>query len=165
MFIFPNSELSVQLFRMLVILDNTSLNRNGKPVLNIEKLSVFDFLIQHPYILFSILKDQNKRNNLVLTDVDYNSISREYPNTDSLFSFDSARRTLQILIGHGFCEVNLLEGGSVVFLISDKGEEFVDGVETSYADKLRQFAKELKILQAESYKNLINYIKPYTNGR
>lgn len=142
-----------------------SLNRNGKPVLSIEKLSVFDFLIQHPYILFSILQNENKKNNLVLTEVESNSISKEYPNTDSLFSFDKIRKLLQILIGYGFCEVKLLDDSTLVFMISSKGKDLLNEIDSIYGNRLGELAKELRFLQAESYKKLISSIKPYTNGK
>lgn len=164
-FIYPDLEINVQLIRILAVLDRLSFNRNGTPSLTLEKITVFDFLIQHPFILFSILKERGKKLAFSLTDIEINSINREYPNNASLFRSDEHKKLLQNLMIWRFTKINTSVSSQPIYEITDDGAIFFQEIDTPYAKRLEELATALINLQSETYKNLIALIKPFTYGK
>jgi len=163
-FIVPNLELNVQILRTLTVLKFLSLNRNETPILSVDKIAVFSFLIQHPFILHGCLKDAGKKVNIELSEEEVFSIDREYPNTNDIYDLNNLREILQILFVYGFATA-LVHENEAKYLITQSGNDFLDNVQTNYSFRIGQLAKALTPFQGETTRNIIAYIKTYTYGR
>lgn len=163
-FIYPDRELDVQIIRLLIILKYNSVNRVSNPVLSLEKISVLGFLLEHPYILFRILIDNGKRTAFVIDEVEQNSISKEFPNTNSLYSFTENKIILTIMIAKKFVDVKLV-ANIPYYIISEGGLKYLSKIETPYTNRLQVISNSLSNFGSESYKDLLALIKPYTHGK
>lgn len=163
-FIYPDKELDVQIIRFLIILKNNSVNRANNPILSLEKISAFGFLLEHPYILFRILTDTGKRNAFVADEIEQNSISKEFPNTNNLYSFSENREILAIMIAKKLVEV-LLVSNTPYYTIADYGLKYLELIKTLYTDRLEVISSSLSNFSSESYKDLLTLIKPYIHGK
>jgi hypothetical protein len=163
-FIYPDKELDVQIIRLLIILKHNSTNRANNPILSLDKISAFKFLMEHPYILFRIFIDTGKRSAFIADDIEKNSISAEFPNTNSLYSFSETKEILTIMIAKKFVSVSLVSN-IPYYTIAEKGLEHLENIETSYTDRLHIISGSLTQLNSESYKDLLTLIKPYTHGK
>jgi hypothetical protein len=163
-FIIPDQELNTKLTRLLFIFRELSLNKLQNPVLNIEKLAAFDFLLQHVYILHAVLRRNNKRLLFSLTNEEANSINREYPNTSELYDHKELKVTLQILLVYRLITVKLSTDNDALYTISQHGMVFLDDFSSEYGERLQEITKAIVPLQGESFRNLITMIKPYING-
>ncbi|RFM34471.1 ABC-three component system middle component 4 [Chitinophaga silvisoli] len=163
-FIYPDKELDIQIIRLLIILKHNSTNRANNPILSLDKISAFVFLIEHPYILFRILIDMEKRSTFVADEIEQNSISTKFPNTYSLHSFSETKEVLKIMIARKFANVSLV-ANIPYYTIAENGVMYLESIETSYTDRLHIISGNLSHLSSESYKDLLNLIKPYTYGK
>lgn len=163
-FIYPDRELDVQIIRLLTVLKHNSVNRRNNQILSIDKISAFDFLLQHPYILFKIIMDTGKKSLFTVNEIELNSISSEFPNTNNLYSFLETKEILVIMIAKKFVDVSLISN-IVYYIITDAGLKFLEEINTEYTDRLDAVSQALSILNSTSYKNLLTLIKPYANGK
>lgn len=163
-FIYPDKELDVQIIRLLIILKHNSVNRANNPILSLEKISAFGFLLEHPYIFFRILIDTGKRAAFVADEIERNSISKEFPNTTSLYSFSENKEILKIMIVRKFVRVSLVSN-IPYYIIADEGLEYLTNIVTSYTDRLENISASLSSFSSESYKDLLTLVKPYTHGK
>lgn len=163
-FIYPDKELDVQVIRLLIILKYNSVNRANNPILSLEKISAFLFLLEHPYILFRILIDSGKRNTFVADEVEQNSISREYPNTNTLFSFSENKEILTVMITKKLIDI-LLVSNTPYYIISNDGLNYLENIVTPYTNRLETISNSLSNFSSETYKDILTLIKPYTHGK
>ncbi|MEM5633793.1 ABC-three component system middle component 4 [Bacillus cereus] len=56
-FIIPEMDLDFRLARLLIMFEKLSYSSRGNPVLNLEKVAVFEFLIKYPHILKLVLQN------------------------------------------------------------------------------------------------------------
>lgn len=164
-FIIPDLELSSRMTRVLLLLKYLSHNKSGNLILSAEKIAVFDFFLQHTYILHSVLKSNGKRILFSLSQEEINSINREYPNTSGLYIYKELKSLLQILIVYGFITVELNVEKDAMYSITEPGKEIINEVSSEYTVRLEEICKAIMPLQSESFRNLIIYIKPYINGK
>ena len=163
-FIYPDRELDLQIIRLLIILKYNSFNRANNPILSLERISVFAFLLEHPYILFKILIDTGKKTAFVINEIEQNSISKEFPNTNGLYSFTENKEILTVMIAKKFVDVKLLSNIPFYIILED-GLKYLANIETSYTDRLRIISNSLSNFSSENYKDLLALIKPYTHGK
>jgi hypothetical protein len=163
-FIYPDRELDVRIIRLLTVLKYNSVNKKNNPILSIDKISVFEFLLEHPYILFKIIIDTGKKSLFTVNEIELNSISKEFPNTNNLYSFLETKNILVIMIAKKLVDVSLISN-NVYYIITEEGLRFLEETSTVYTDRLGVISLTLVNLNSESYKNLLTLIKPYTNGK
>ncbi|RZM28875.1 MAG: hypothetical protein EOO88_07195 [Pedobacter sp.] len=164
-FIHPDTELNVQLIRVLSILDKMSFNRNNSPVLHLEKIAVFDFLLRHPGILFGLLKKTDKKVSFILEDFELNAIGSLYPSRDGLYQYEDHRKLLQLLLIHGFTNVRVTQTGELFYVITDQGRGFLDQIDSKFAFRQRELASGFAPIQSQTTKNLLAQIIPFINGK
>jgi len=165
LFIHPDSEFNIQIIRILAILEKLSHNKNGNPILNIEKIAVFDFFLRHPSIFFDILKKSDKKIPFVLDETEKNSISANFPSTISLYRFEEYRKIIQILYIWGFMGIEVSEWKEPYYIITDSGSEFLKTVDTVYLQRQLELATACGTLVSQTYKNLVANIIPHINGK
>lgn len=165
LFIHPDIELNVKLVRILAILEKASLNKNGISVLSIDKIAVFDFLLKHPTILFSILKKSEKKLLFSLTDKEINSISSQFPSNDGLYRFEEHKKLMQALIIWGFAKMTVGDSHDLLYQIAPEGRAFFNTIDTEYSKRLSELAGSFSLLQSQTHKNLVAQIMPYINGK
>lgn len=165
LFIHPDFELNVQLVRILAILNKVSFNRKETPVLTIDKLAIFDFLLKHPFILFSILKEGKKKLVFNLTEKEINSISSEFPSNEGLFRFEDHKKLMQALIIWGYAGVTIGSSNEAFYQITQEGKAFFNEIDTGYSRRLDELAESFVSLQAETHKNLVALIIPHIHGK
>jgi hypothetical protein len=164
-FIVPDLELGSRMTRVLLLLEFLSHNRSGNLILSVEKIAVFDFFLQHAYILHSVLKGNGKKILFSLSQEDLNSINKEYPNTSGLYLYKELKNLLQILIVYGFITVELNSDKEAMYSITETGKVLINEVSSEYTERLEEICHAIMPLQSESFRNLMIYIKPYINGK
>jgi hypothetical protein len=163
-FIVPDLELNNKITRALVILNNLSVNKAGTLVLNIDKLAIADFFVQHPFILHAVLRNSGKKL-FDLQPEEINAIGKDYPNTSGLFSYNELKVTLQILLLYGFATVKLSSEHEAVYSITESGNEFINGISSDYIQRLNEISKPISQLLSSTFRQLMTLLKPYTNGK
>lgn len=163
-FIYPDRELDLQIIRLLAVLKHNSVNRRNNPILSIDRISAFEFLLQHPYILFKIIMDTGKKSLFAVNEIELNSISSNFPNTNTLYSFQEIKNILVIMISQKLVKVSLISN-TVYYIITEDGLKFFKEIDTEYTNRLETISLALVSLNSESYKNLLTLIKPYINGK
>jgi hypothetical protein len=164
-FIVPDLELNSRIARILMLLKYLSFNKAGNLILSIEKMSVFEFFLQHAYILHSVLKSNGKKILFSLLSEELNSINKEYPNTSNLYTYKDLKVVLQILIVYQFATVKLTDENEAMYSITETGKKFLDTISSDYLERLEEICYAISPLQSESFRNLMSLIKPYMNGK
>jgi len=164
-FIVPDLELNSRIARILILLKYLSYNKAGNSILSIEKISVFDFFLQHAYILHSVLKNNGKKILFSLLSEELNSINKEYPNTSNLFTYKDLKIVLQILIVYKFATVRLTAENEAMYSITESGSSFIATASSEYLERLDEICQAIIPLQSESFRHLMLLIKPYMNGK
>lgn len=164
-FIVPDLELNNRMTRVLLLLKYLSYNKSGNLILSAEKIAVFDFFLQHAYILHSVLKSNGKKILFSLSQEDINSISKEYPNTSGLYVYKDLKILLQILIVYGFITAELNSDKEAMYSITEPGKNFTNNAGSEYTDRLEEICQAITPLQSETFRNLMIFIKPFINGK
>ncbi|WP_044893671.1 ABC-three component system middle component 4 [Aeribacillus alveayuensis] len=161
-FIIPEYDLGVRLSRILIIISKLGFNKNAKPILSSEKIAIFDFLVKNPFILNEVLKAEGKGKKITLYDTDTGSIESQFPNIASLFDYGVVRGYIRLLLSLGLVEVRTDE--TVYYVITDKGNELLADIETSYLLRIKELSSALVPLRSLSAAQLIKKIKPFVKG-
>lgn len=165
LFIYPDNELSVQITRLLAILNKLSRNKQELPILTAEKIVVFDFLVKSPYILFLVLKHSGKKIGFNISEEEINSISSQYQTSEGLYRFADHKKILQLLIAWDLIKVSLNDIKEPLYQITIAGQTFLERTATPYSERLQELAHALIPLKNESHKNLIAHILPHLHGK
>ncbi|WP_066065227.1 ABC-three component system middle component 4 [Neobacillus soli] len=164
-FVIPEADLHFRLIRLLIILDNLSFTSKGNPILTIEKIVMFEFLVRHPNILKDVLKVISSKGNekFVLYDEEVGSIEALYPNEMSLYDFTSTKVLLKTLIKHKLVEVNVVKD-IIFFLITKEGIEFLKNTEADHIKRMVEICKAMYPLRSTTTNELKKIIKPIIKG-
>lgn len=136
-FIIPDKDLNFKMSTLLIILDSLSYTKRKKPILTLDKISIYDFLVTHPYVLHEMTKLDESIPYFLLKDYEKGSVQTKYINKKNLFDYSSIRKTLQVLLLYQFVEI-LTEKNEIFYVITDNGKEFIQDIETQYLLRIRE---------------------------
>lgn len=136
-FIIPEQDLNLKMGTLLTILDCLSFTKRKKPILTLDKISIYDFLVKHPFVLHEMTKLDQSVPYFLLKDYEKGSIQTKFINKKNLFDYSSTRKTLQILLVYQFVDV-LTEKNEIYYVITENGKEFIEEIDTDYLLRIRE---------------------------
>lgn len=161
-FIIPENDLGFRITRLLILIGELCVNRNKKPMLTLEKVAIFDFLIKNPFILNEVLIAEGKTNGINLIDTETGSIESQYPNIINLFDYGTIRGYIQLLISLNLIEV--VTNDEFFYVTSQKGNQVIDNLNSSQSLRIKELSKAMSSLRSFSNNQLIKKIKPFVKG-
>lgn len=161
-FIIPENDLGFRITRLLILIGELCLNKNRKPLLTLEKIAIFDFLLKNPFILNEVLEAESKDKGIVLDETETGSIESQFPNIVSLFDYGIIRGYIQLLVSFDLIEI--VKFDTYFYLITEKGEEIINKVNSTHITRIKELSKAMIILRNMSNSQLIKKIKPFVKG-
>lgn len=156
----PDSEVYLKMGKMLLLLNQLSLSTKKLPILTLEKISIFEFLIKHPDFLNRILYLKDKEL-IDLSNSEKYSIEALFPDKGPLFDFSSIKILLNLLIGYGFVDIVIKKDFEINYFITDLGQEYAKNLETEYFKRVNRILENMKPIKSLSYSNINKLIEPY----
>ncbi|RRN71136.1 hypothetical protein EI200_11820 [Peribacillus simplex] len=161
-FIIPENDLGFRITRLLILIGELGLNKNKKPLLTLEKVAIFDFLLKNPFILDKVLVAEGKIKGIVLDETETGSIESQYPNIINLFDYGSIRGYIQLLVSFNLIEVVTVD--SYLYITSEKGKEIIDKLSSTHISRIKELSKAMIVLRNMSSTQLVKKIKPFVKG-
>lgn len=161
-FIVPENNINLRLSRLLVIINELSYTQRGKLVINIDRLTLFDFLVRNPFILKNVLKAKGNTV-LNLLNEEFGSIATMYPSKVSLFDTTTTKVLIKSLISYNMLTVKQYEG-ELFYTLSEKGKQFISEIETNYVVRMKELCKSMLVLRSVTTNDLRKIINPVIRG-
>ncbi|APH04176.1 ABC-three component system middle component 4 [Bacillus weihaiensis] len=161
-FIVPEFDINIRLGRALIIINYLSTLRNGREVLNLEKIVIFDFLLHHPKILYHILESEGVNNPFDLEDYDTESIETISPTKLLLFERDTIKEITKLLYTKQLISINVKD--DIYFKPTDNGKKFVEQMASSYLMRLKIMADSMTKLKSLTISQLKMKVVPFIQG-
>ncbi len=156
-FVITENDLNLRLLRVLVIVNNLAYSARKKPILTIEKIAIYDYLLMYPAVLCDILKINNSKKKLELEQYEYYNMEANLNNRESLYNFELLNKILQILITYEYIEI--IKDNDILYIPSNKGLNFLNSLQSDYSKRinyLSQFLMDIRSLDFSKINNLIN---------
>jgi hypothetical protein len=157
-FIIPEHNTNLRIGRLLLIIDELSYSSRGNPILNIERLAIFDFLVRYPLILYNIKKVNMDIDNLELIENEIGTIESRFPNNSSLYNYKELYTLLKVLSYYQFIAVQIKKG-DFYYYITEDGKSFANALNSQYFKRIRELCKEMKTLRSTNTRNLKQQIQ------
>lgn len=161
-FIIPEDDINLKIARYLVIIDILSYTSRGKYVLDIEKLTIFDFLVRNPYILKQVLSIKHSKD-IKLENQEIKNIETLYPNKSELIDTQLSKLIIQVMISEGTI-IAKIEDGKIFFILTDIGKEVVNEIDVEYICRIKELCKKMLVLRSTSLNELKKIINPLIKG-
>lgn len=161
-FIVPEFDINIRLARALIIINYLSTLRNGKEVLNLEKIVIFDFLLHHPIILYQVLESEGANNPFVLEDYDTDSIETMAPSKFLLLERGTIKQITKFLYTKQLININVKD--DIYFTSTDNGKQFVEQMTSSYLIRLIKLTTSMAKLKSLNISQLKKKVVPFIQG-
>lgn len=161
-FVVPEFDINVRLARVLIIINYLSTLRNGRNVLNLEKIVIFDFLLHHPKILYHVLESEGINNPFDLEDYDTESIETIAPTKFLLFERETIKQITKLLYTKQLININV--NNDIFFTPTEKGGEFVEQMLSSYLIRLIKLTNSMTKLKSLTIQQLKIKVVPFIQG-
>lgn len=161
-FIIPENDIYLRIARFLTIIDKLAYTQRGKLILNVDKLTIFDFLVKNPYLLKQVLEVKH-RINLKLLKVEYGSVASLFPTKRALVDVQTTRELIILMISYNMLKV-IFEKEEMYYTLSDKGKEFINEIDTDYVIRIKELCESMLVLRSVSTNDLKKIINPLVKG-
>lgn len=161
-FLVIENDLDVRLIRILIIISKLSYSSRKNPILTLQKISIYDFLLKYPMLLYYMSRDHLK-NKFTLEDYEYNTIESTYIDKHNLYNYDDLHVLLQILIGYEFISI-IRSKNELLYIITNKGTSFLESIDDKYIDRLIDLTMILNDTKSLKYKQILDLINIYLEG-
>lgn len=155
-FIDPDRDLDANIGIALHIVNHTSKNMRGNPVLTPAKLAAFIFLANHPIILHKLLQ-QAGRQGIYLDDTEVLNISNKNLNVGDFLDITRSKELLKEMLMRDLVTVKY-EGGEVFVDITSKGKTSIGDCTNWSSQRIDYFAKNMKWLANEAVNTIVTRI-------
>ncbi|PEA82442.1 ABC-three component system middle component 4 [Bacillus pseudomycoides] len=162
-FIIPEMDLNFRLARLLIIFDKLSYSSKGNPVLNIERVAIFEFLVKYPHILKLVLRSKKENTNIEYNSKYMGSIESLFPDRNALNNLSSVRVLLIKLIRYNLIRIEKVKK-ELYFVITEEGEQCNKEISSQYTNEISLFCEDLKVLRSTSINDLKKIITPLIKG-
>jgi hypothetical protein len=157
-FINSNVDYNVLIGRMLVLMQQLSIVKDGKSELTVERIVIYDFFLRYPLLLAKVMRILGKKVNIDIKDNEVNTVQTFYPTYSDLYKFKSAKSLLQILYSEKFVNIEKSEDGEIVISITDFGKLSAAKLESAYFSRLREISIAISSLHSTSFGVLRNSV-------
>lgn len=161
-FVIPEFDINIRLARALITINYLSTLRNGREVLNLEKIVIFDYLLHHPQILYRVLENEGIDNPFDLKDYDSESIETIAPNEFLLFERDIIKQITKLLYTKDLINITLKD--DVYYTSTTKGQHLVENMTANYLLRLINLTTSMTKLKSLSISQLKSKIIPFIQG-
>lgn len=161
-FIIPENDINLRIARFLIIIDELAYTQKGKLVINIDKLTIFDFLIRNPFLLSQVLLLKNKKK-LKLLKEESGAIGSLFPNKVDLINNKSTKGLIKLMITYNLLEV-IREKDELFYVLTKNGKLLVDEIDTDYTLRIKELCKAMLVLRSVSINDLKKNINPLVKG-
>ena len=156
----PDFEVNLRLGKLIILLNELSLNKKEIPILTLEKISIFEFLLKHPVLLNRILYLKDKQ--LVsLNNAEKYSIEALFPNRGQRFDFKEIKTLLNILIGYDFVKIEIGSGFEIYYYLSEQGKAYANDLTEGYFVRIQQITESMSALTTLPYSKINQLVAPY----
>lgn len=162
-FVRPERDINLRVIRFLIIAEKLSYTQRGKFVLNIEKIILFDFLVEYPYLLKDVMWQKNQRYNLKLNEEEIGSIATLYPSKTSLLDNSPAKTLIKLMVSNELLLVKEFKN-ELFFVISDIGKKHAESIKTDYIYRIRELCENLLGFRSTSTSQLKKMINKLIKG-
>ncbi|WP_039074929.1 ABC-three component system middle component 4 [Bacillus sp. MSP13] len=160
--IITENDINLRLIRFLIIIEILAYTTRGKLILNLDKLTIFDFLIKYPYLLKQVLAVKNKTS-LKLLNIETGSVSSLFPNKITLLDIKLAKELSKLMIAYNMIDV-VQEKNELFYILTEKGKTIVNRTETDYTMRIKELCNEMLILRSVSTSELKKIVNPLVKG-
>ncbi|TVX77165.1 hypothetical protein FQP34_22340 [Peribacillus simplex] len=161
-FVVPEFDINIRLARAVIIINYLSTLRNGREVLNLEKIVIFDFLLHHPKILYHVLESEGVNIPFNLEDYDTESIETIAPNKLLLFERDTIKQITKLLYTKKLINIHVKD--DIFFSPTDYGKQFVEQMTSKYLLRLIKLTTSMTKLKSLTILQLKMKVIPFIQG-
>ncbi|MED4013654.1 MULTISPECIES: ABC-three component system middle component 4 [Priestia] len=151
-----------------MIVDSLSYSSKGNPILDAEKISIFEFLIKYPYILSLVIKSKESKNldaNLKLYQEEVGNIESLFPNSSFLNEFSSVKMILSILVSYNLVGIDVQKNKKdIFFVVNQEGKTFINNLNEEYIVRMKELCNSLLTLRSVKNNELKKMINPLIKG-
>lgn len=158
-FLIPEKDIYLRIGRIIIIISELSYSTKGNPILDIEKLSLFNFLIRYPIIFKKVKIINGDKDELELLESEVGSIESEFPNKDSLYDHEDLYQILRIAAYYKFIEVKN-NNYSFCYYITEIGKDFSNNLSSEYFLRVKELCKSLnkfRSIKTNKLKQIIEF--------
>lgn len=149
-YIDPESEISLNTSRFLLLIDITAHGAKADTILTLDRLVIYDFLSRNPYILYKLLFRMSKPNNIKITDNEVGGISAKYYDKSEIYSFSRVKSLVLLLFSQRNVEVKRLSQEQAAVTPSIEGKLLCSQLNSIYFKRFIEIAEALRILNSSS---------------
>jgi hypothetical protein len=161
-FIIVENDIDIRLTRLLILISELSYSSKKNPILTIDKIAVYDFLLRYPTILYRITKIENFKKSFDLEDYEFNNIESNYPDLSILYDYTVLTKLLQILICYGYVSTTVSK--EAFYIITDAGNEFLSSLTSEYIKRLKELVVILLQMRTLNFQKLNKSINLAIDG-
>ena len=158
-FLIPEKDINLRIGRILVIISELSYSVRGNPILDIERLSLFDFLIRYPNVLKQVKILNNDKDKLNLLDEELGNIESKFPNNHSLYNYDYLYEILKNSLSYKLVAVQN-NNQNFYYYITEIGKEFSENLNSAYLIRVKElceFMMQYRSIKTNKLKQMIKF--------
>ncbi|USK36473.1 hypothetical protein LIT25_27320 (plasmid) [Bacillus sp. F19] len=158
-FLIPEKDIYLRTGRIIIIISELSYSTKGNLILDIEKLSLFNFLVRYPVLLKKVKIINNDKDELELLENEVGSIESKFPNNDSLFDYEDLYQILKIAAYYRFIEGKNYNQ-SFYYYITEIGKDFSNNLNSEYFLRVKELCKSLnrfRSMKTNKLKQMIEF--------
>lgn len=149
--------LEYRSMRVLTMMSILSYSSRGKAILDLEKIAIFEFLIDNSEVLDGVLKQHTET---LGTTRWYERLESKNINTNLIHDMCSIKKIIIILQGSG-----LIEAADKQYVISRKGEDVINQLNNEYIEELITTGKKILKLRSITNTRLYKMINTIVEGK
>lgn len=156
-FIIAENDLNLRMLRVLIIIRILSYSVKKNPILTIEKIAAYNYLLTYPAIFGDILKLNDSKQIFQLEEYEYYNIEANLNNRKTIYNFELLNKILQMLITYKY--ISVINNKKIFYVISDEGIKFLSSLESEYTQRMIYLCKyllKMRSLDFQKIDELIN---------
>lgn len=148
------TDLSLNLSRLLVIISATAVGNKAESILTLDTLVIYEFLARNPILLLRILRQMNKKHKIEAREYEAGGLSAKYYNKSAIYSFEAVKNLVQILFAKNLITINRLSQEQFTIMSTHEGNLFCQDLQADYYKRFFELGNALKSLNSSSASQL-----------
>ncbi len=162
-FITPENDFELNLlltFQIVYFLNSTT---RGLNILDIERLTIYTYLLKNPHILHRVLIRLGKKS-FILKSYEVSSYKSERNDTETLFDNELVRYYIQLLSSNRLINITYNEKIGFVFTPSEDTEKYINA-DSEYFKRNTTLIEKMKQISSTSVSKINTVIKTILEER
>lgn len=161
-FIIIENDVDIRLVRLLILVKGLSYSKMKKPILTIDKIASYDFLLRYPEILHKTTKLEDYKQSFELERYEFNNIESTYPDITMLYDYKILHNLLQILLCYGY--ITIINSKETFYIITEEGISFLDSLNSDYIKRLNELSNIILQMRSLNFQKLSKLINTALKG-